>query len=79
MINSHYSSLIKGENLNNMIGEASSSAHSYLSGSNGLSHVYIQYPPLRCHVPGSRSLFYDDGNKLILSLTPNEVIILVFT
>lgn len=57
-----------------MIGEASSSAPSYLSGSTGLSHVYIQYPPLRCHVPGSRSLFYDDGNKLILSLTPNEVI-----
>ncbi|KAL8456279.1 hypothetical protein ACS0TY_034476 [Phlomoides rotata] len=56
-----------------MIGEASSSSHSCFSGSNALSHVYIQYPPLRCHVPGSRSLFYDDGNKLILSLTSNQV------
>ncbi|KAL1550052.1 hypothetical protein AAHA92_18067 [Salvia divinorum] len=56
-----------------MTGDASSSALSYSSGSNALSHVYIQYPPLRCHVPGSRSLFYDDGNKLILSLTPNQV------
>ncbi|KAL1559602.1 regulator of MON1-CCZ1 complex-like isoform X1 [Salvia divinorum] len=56
-----------------MTGESSSSALSYSSGSNALSHVYIQYPPLRCHVPGSRSLFYDDGNKLILSLTPNQV------
>ncbi|XP_042048401.1 regulator of MON1-CCZ1 complex isoform X1 [Salvia splendens] len=56
-----------------MTGDASSSALSYSSGSNALSHVYIQYPPLRCHVPGSRKLFYDDGNKLILSLTPNQV------
>lgn len=56
-----------------MVGEASSSSHSCFSGSNALSHVYIQYPPLRCHVPESRSLFYDDGNKLILSLTSNQV------
>ncbi|KAK6149244.1 hypothetical protein DH2020_016769 [Rehmannia glutinosa] len=56
-----------------MIGEASASSHSRFSGSNALSHVYIQYPPLRCHIPGSRSLFYDDGNKLILSLTSNQV------
>ncbi|KAL2225851.1 UNVERIFIED_CONTAM: Regulator of MON1-CCZ1 complex [Sesamum indicum] len=56
-----------------MIGEASSSSHSCFSGSNALSHVYIQYPPLRCDIPGSRRLFYDDGNKLILSLTSNQV------
>ncbi|KAK4404977.1 Regulator of MON1-CCZ1 complex [Sesamum angolense] len=61
------------EKLSNMIGEASSSGHSCFSGSNALSHVYIQYPPLRCHIPGSRRLFYDDGNKLILSLTSNQV------
>ncbi|GFQ04355.1 uncharacterized protein c18orf8 [Phtheirospermum japonicum] len=57
----------------NMIGEASSSSNSCFSGSNALSHVYIQCPPLRCHIPGSKSLFYDDGNKLILSLTSNQV------
>ncbi|KAL6522373.1 hypothetical protein OROMI_031645 [Orobanche minor] len=56
-----------------MIGESSSSSHSSFNGSNALSHVYIQYPPLRCHIPGSKSLFYDDGNKLILSLTSNQV------
>ncbi|XP_041994930.1 regulator of MON1-CCZ1 complex-like [Salvia splendens] len=56
-----------------MTGELSSSALSCSSGSNALSHVYIQYPPLRCNVPGSRSLFYDDSNKLILSLTPTQV------
>lgn len=58
-----------------MTGETSSSSHSSFNGSNALSHAYIQYPPLRCHVPGSRSLFYDDGNKIMLSLTSNQVII----
>ncbi|KAL6555475.1 hypothetical protein OROGR_006733 [Orobanche gracilis] len=56
-----------------MIGESSSSSHSSFNGSNALSHIYIQYPLLRCHIPGSKSLFYDDGNKLILSLTSNQV------
>ncbi|KAL7138634.1 hypothetical protein ABFS83_10G177200 [Erythranthe nasuta] len=56
-----------------MIGETSSSSHSGFSGSNALSHVYIQYPPLRCNVPESRKLFYDDGNKIILSVTSNQV------
>ncbi|KAL3632390.1 hypothetical protein CASFOL_025374 [Castilleja foliolosa] len=59
--------------VSNMIGEASSSSNSCFNGSNALSHVYIQYPPLRCHIPGSKSLFYDDGNKLILSLTSDQV------
>lgn len=45
-----------------------------LSGSDGLSHAYIQYPPLRCNVPGSKGLFYDDGNKLLLSPTVDQVI-----
>lgn len=44
-----------------------------LSGSGALSHVYIQYPPLRCSIQGSRGLFYDDGNKLLLSPTSNQV------
>ncbi|KAG2686881.1 hypothetical protein I3760_09G027200 [Carya illinoinensis] len=47
-----------------MSGKASSSQPSVrLSGSGGLSHVYIQYPPLRCNISGSRGLFYDDGNN----------------
>nr|XP_023886013.1 regulator of MON1-CCZ1 complex [Quercus suber]XP_023886014.1 regulator of MON1-CCZ1 complex [Quercus suber]XP_023886015.1 regulator of MON1-CCZ1 complex [Quercus suber]POE68904.1 uncharacterized protein c18orf8 like [Quercus suber] len=57
-----------------MSGKASSSQSSVgLSRSSALSHVYIQYPPLRCNVPGSRGLFYDDGNKLILSPTSDQV------
>ncbi|KAK9986603.1 hypothetical protein SO802_031554 [Lithocarpus litseifolius] len=57
-----------------MSGKASSSQSSVgLSRSSALSHVYIQYPPLRCNVPGSRGLFYDDGNKSILSPTSDQV------
>ncbi|KAF6149342.1 hypothetical protein GIB67_016880 [Kingdonia uniflora] len=44
------------------------------SGSGALSHVYIQHPPLRCNTPGSRGLYYDDGNKLLLSLTSDQVL-----
>lgn len=43
------------------------------NGSGALSHVYIQYPPLRCRIPGARDLYYDDGNKLLLSPASNEV------
>lgn len=52
-----------------------SSSHSIvgLNGSGALSHVYIKYPSLRCSVPGSRGLFYDDGNKLLISPTSNQV------
>jgi hypothetical protein len=61
--------------LGEMSGKASSSQPSAgLSRSSALSHVYIQYPPLRCNISGSRGLFYDDGNKLILSPTSNQVI-----
>ncbi|KAJ6923823.1 hypothetical protein NC652_017212 [Populus alba x Populus x berolinensis] len=57
-----------------MSGKASISQLSVsLSGSAGLSHVYIQHPPLRCNVPGSRGLFYDDGNKLLCSPTSDQV------
>ena len=37
-----------------MTGKASASKPNIgLSGSDGLSHAYIQYPPLRFNVPGS--------------------------
>lgn len=58
-----------------MSGKASSSQLTVgSSGSGGLSHVYIQYPPLRCNVSGSRGLYYDDGNKLLLSPTSDQVV-----
>lgn len=57
-----------------MSGKASSSQPSVLSGSGALSHVYIQYPPLRCRIPGLKKLFYDDGNKLLLALTSDQVL-----
>lgn len=58
-----------------MAGKASSSRPNIdLSGSAGLSHAFIQYPPLRCNIPGSKGLFYDDGNKLLLSPTSDQVI-----
>ncbi|OVA20702.1 Colon cancer-associated Mic1-like [Macleaya cordata] len=44
-----------------------------LSGSGALSHVYIQHPPLRCSISGSRGLYYDDANKLLLSPTTDQV------
>ncbi|XP_024923255.1 uncharacterized protein LOC107434407 isoform X2 [Ziziphus jujuba] len=57
-----------------MSGKASSSQSSVgLNGSGALSHVYIPYPPLRCCVPGSRGLFYDDGNKLLISPKSDQV------
>ncbi|PON37815.1 WD40-repeat-containing domain containing protein [Parasponia andersonii] len=57
-----------------MSGKASSSHSSVgLNGSGALSHVYIRYPPLRSSIPGSRGLFYDDGNKLVISPTPDQV------
>ncbi|XP_031261911.1 regulator of MON1-CCZ1 complex isoform X2 [Pistacia vera] len=57
-----------------MSGKASSSQPSIgLSGSGALSHVYIQYPPLRCSTPESRSLHYDDGNKLLISSSSDQI------
>ena len=66
---------LRGEEFRSgMSAKASSSQLSVSSsGSGGLSHVYIQHPPLRCDVPGSRGLFYDDGNKLLLSPTSDQV------
>lgn len=45
-----------------------------LSKSSALSHVYVQYPSLRCTIPGPRGLFYDDGNKLLICPTVDQVI-----
>ncbi|KAJ0988454.1 hypothetical protein J5N97_006810 [Dioscorea zingiberensis] len=39
-----------------------------------LSHVYIQHPPLRCNIPETQGLYYDDGNKLLLSPTADQVL-----
>ncbi|KAJ4980007.1 hypothetical protein NE237_010787 [Protea cynaroides] len=57
-----------------MLRKASSAQPSVgLSGCGALSHVYIQHPPLRVSIPGSRALFYDDGNKLLLSIISDQV------
>lgn len=42
-------------------------------GSGALSHAYIHYPPLKCRCEGARGLFYDDGNKLLISPTSDQV------
>ncbi|XP_071697310.1 uncharacterized protein [Rutidosis leptorrhynchoides] len=52
-----------------MLGNSSSS-----QSSGGLSHAYIQYPPLKCRNEGSAGLFYDDGNKLLISPTSYQVV-----
>ncbi|KAL2495820.1 uncharacterized protein Fot_39577 [Forsythia ovata] len=54
-------------------GKASASNHPCFSVSDALSHVYIQYPPLRCALAGTGSFLYDDGNKLLLGLTSDRV------
>ncbi|CDP10177.1 unnamed protein product [Coffea canephora] len=56
-----------------MFGKPSSSQSSGFSGSGAVSHVYVRYPPLRCKVSGSRNLFYDDGSKLLLTSTSDQV------
>ncbi|KAJ9554827.1 hypothetical protein OSB04_009441 [Centaurea solstitialis] len=57
-----------------MFGNTSSSQPTVgFGGSGALSHTYIQYPPLRCRNDGSRGLFYDDGNKLLISPTSDKV------
>lgn len=52
---------------------SSSQASIGSSGSGALSHVYVQYPPMRCCIPRSKGVFYDDGNKLLLSPTSDQV------
>ncbi|KAJ0249429.1 Mic1 domain-containing protein [Hirschfeldia incana] len=42
-------------------------------GSGALSHAYIQHPSLRCNVPDSRGLFYDDANRLLICATSTQV------
>ncbi|GKV34511.1 hypothetical protein SLEP1_g42881 [Rubroshorea leprosula] len=56
-----------------MSGKASISQSSTGFGSGALSHVYIKHPPLRCSIPGSMGLFYDDGTKLLISTTSTQV------
>ncbi|KAK1429251.1 hypothetical protein QVD17_11457 [Tagetes erecta] len=43
-------------------------------GSGALSHAYIHYPPLKCRYDGAIGLFYDDGNKLLISPTSDQVV-----
>ncbi|CAH2053966.1 unnamed protein product [Thlaspi arvense] len=52
----------------NMISSSQSSV-----GSGALSHVYIQNPPLRCNIPESRGLFYDDANRLLICTTSSQI------
>lgn len=59
--------------MSNMFGKASSSQPPGFSGSGALSHAYIQYPPLRCLVPEGKGLFFDDGCKLLLAPTSDQV------
>lgn len=60
--------------MSSMFGKASSSQSPGFSGSGALSHAYIQYPPLRCSVPEAKGLFFDDGCKLLLAPTSDQVI-----
>ncbi|GJY49256.1 regulator of MON1-CCZ1 complex, partial [Tanacetum coccineum] len=53
---------------------SSSQSAGGFGGSGALSHVYIQYPPLKCKTDGSRGLFYDDGNRLLISATSDHVV-----
>lgn len=56
-------------------GASSSSAGNTGLGAGGAkSHAYVQYPPLRCDIPGAAGVMYDDGNKLLLVPAPNKVI-----
>ena len=58
-----------------MLGSSSSDCPPVCMGSSGaLSHVYIQHPPLRCNIPETQGLYYDDGNKLVLSPTADQVV-----
>lgn len=56
-----------------MSAQASSSQPSGFSSSGALSHVYIQYPPLRCKIAGARNIFYDDGTKQLIVPTSDQV------
>ncbi|CAN6887391.1 unnamed protein product [Brassica oleracea] len=42
-------------------------------GSGGLSYAYIQHPSLRCNIPESMGLFYDDANRLLISTTSSQL------
>ncbi|XP_027771372.1 regulator of MON1-CCZ1 complex isoform X3 [Solanum pennellii] len=56
-----------------MSAQASSSQPSGFGSSGALSHVYIQYPPLRCTISGARNIFYDEGTKQLIVPTSDQV------
>ncbi|KAF3627007.1 putative Ribosomal protein S9 [Capsicum annuum] len=56
-----------------MSAQASSSQSSGFGSSGALSHVFMQYPPLRCKIPGARNVFYDDGTKQLIVPTSDQV------
>ncbi|MCE5166445.1 hypothetical protein HAX54_019569 [Datura stramonium] len=56
-----------------MSAQASSSQPSGFGSSGALSHVYIQYPPLRCKISGERHIFYDDGTQQLIVPTSDQV------
>lgn len=56
-----------------MSAQASSSQPSGFGISGAPSHVYIQYPPLRCKIAGARNVFYDDGTKQLIVPTSDQV------
>jgi len=39
-----------------------------------LSHAYVQHPPLRCDIPDTRGLFYDDANKFLIAPTADRIL-----
>lgn len=49
-----------------------------LSSNVAVSHVYIQQLPLQFDMPGCRGVYYDEGNKMIMSLALNQVISFYF-
>lgn len=52
---------------------SSSGARLGMGAGGAKSHAYIQYPPLRCDIPGAAGVMYDDGNKLLLVPAPSKV------
>ncbi|KAG0595682.1 hypothetical protein M758_UG188000 [Ceratodon purpureus] len=52
---------------------SSSGGESGVGAGGAKSHAYIQYPPLRCDIPGAAGVMYDDGNKLLLVPAPSKI------
>lgn len=45
-----------------------------LGTSGALSHAYVQHPPLRCDIPDTQGLFYDDANKFLIAPTADRIL-----